>query len=587
MTLANLSRRELLDADAVPHRALRETELTLKRRLFRLEDAAVKALETRYKAVYGAWRDAMGAEAERRGLTALAPDRTSQGWRAAFMDRVTGDVERLIDQTAADGLRYATQAYQLGYAGKLWQLDMATRRDVRIKTPRVPDMLALQRTAALIREDEYDDAITRLLGQEWRAQYADELDDIVTGVRRALGQSMIQGEGVPAAMRRVRDVLGVETDRRRTGASYRANFNRVQAITRTVINKVSNDGAVEAYRANADIIDRYEWITANDERTCPDCDALNGRTYAIDDSDRPPLHPNCRCTVVPVIRADAMTNGEDPPRQTFDAWQRGALGTDARIGQLAQVTGPLPAPDWVARRAAQQAPLDVLQRAAGAYRPARKTGVSSYDMLDAPLPGADGPGDPIMRRMLDENGMDALPAVVNEAEMNQLLDQGWREMYRGVTDEVYFEQYKSGPLFAGNGMHGNGTYVTEVGSALRREDAQFIARHYAGQSPGGAVARMALNPNARVIEINDLIRLQGEVIDNLGWQLRDARNAGNIEEVLRLERAMQVAGEKGRLAMANGYDAIRAPVDGYVVVLNRSAVAVQEDNVLSTLRGGK
>jgi hypothetical protein len=43
----------------------------------------------------------------------------------------------------------------------------------------------------------------------------------------------------------------------------------------------------------------FRWQTAMDERTCPECGPLQGRTW----SDRmpmpvPPLHVNCRCQVV-------------------------------------------------------------------------------------------------------------------------------------------------------------------------------------------------------------------------------------------------------------------------------------------------
>ena len=42
------------------------------------------------------------------------------------------------------------------------------------------------------------------------------------------------------------------------------------------------------------------WQTAADERTCPECGALQGRTWPEDRSGPvPPLHVNCRCRVVP------------------------------------------------------------------------------------------------------------------------------------------------------------------------------------------------------------------------------------------------------------------------------------------------
>ena len=37
------------------------------------------------------------------------------------------------------------------------------------------------------------------------------------------------------------------------------------------------------------------WVTANDERTCPECAPLDGATWPLDEGPQPPLHANCRC----------------------------------------------------------------------------------------------------------------------------------------------------------------------------------------------------------------------------------------------------------------------------------------------------
>ena len=43
----------------------------------------------------------------------------------------------------------------------------------------------------------------------------------------------------------------------------------------------------------------YQWQTANDERTCPECGSMNGRTWHEQQAiPAPPLHGNCRCRVV-------------------------------------------------------------------------------------------------------------------------------------------------------------------------------------------------------------------------------------------------------------------------------------------------
>jgi SPP1 gp7 family putative phage head morphogenesis protein len=130
-------------------------------------------------------------------------------------------------------------------------------------------------------------------------QFADELDVLIPQIRIAIRTGQAEGEGIDAIMRRVRRVMGVETDRRFGGVGsnerrlYRANFNRVQTITRTVTNKAANTGAWQAYQRNADVLTGYSWLTGRDERVCNRCFPLDGTTYRMTDTFRPPLHPNC------------------------------------------------------------------------------------------------------------------------------------------------------------------------------------------------------------------------------------------------------------------------------------------------------
>jgi SPP1 gp7 family putative phage head morphogenesis protein len=199
----------------------------------------------------------------------------------------------------------------------LWLLDVSTRADVRIPvSPPNIDTMARQ-TLGMLREDIYDDLVRDLLGREWRAQFANELDTLVIDIKRAISQGMSEGEGIPDLMRRVRDRMGIQTDRR---SGYRQNFNRVQAIVRTTVNTASNNGTMEAYRRNADILSGAHWLAARDERTCPRCGGLDGTFIRLGDSLRPPAHINCRCTLIPAIREDLLVPYDEPPRQTLSEW---------------------------------------------------------------------------------------------------------------------------------------------------------------------------------------------------------------------------------------------------------------------------
>lgn len=299
----------------VQHLGYTITESYLKRRVFALEDRAVKAQWALYKAAYADLRTTAHNLADGLQMSKLGRTRTSMAWRDAFLSSATQRLQQLADDSAAVGLRNATAAYLGSYYGKAWQMDVNTVEGWRPQMQVVDGLYtALDVT---VREDVYDDAIRSLLGAEWRNTYRAQLDDLVLRIRGAIVSGMDAGEGIDDIMRRVRDVMGISTNR---SQGYRANFNRVQTITRTLVNQISNDATAAIYRLNSDVMTHYEWLTAHDERVCPVCKSLDKTIYQISDSFRPPAHPNCRCTTIPVIDPSLLNAPDGTPRYTMPEW---------------------------------------------------------------------------------------------------------------------------------------------------------------------------------------------------------------------------------------------------------------------------
>ena len=315
---------DLINAAQMPILAARVAETVVRRQVFRTEDAAVSAQYALYRRAYTAIRDTAVRAGERYDLTKVEPTRTGRQWQDAVMATVQAASGALADAVAAEGLRRAVAARLGGYYGRLWLLDSATRDDVPIRIPYADLYRLALDTADVLREDVYDDLIRQLLGREWCELYANELDLLVPQIKLAISNGMSAGESIPDIMRRVRGVMGVETDRRR---GFRANFNRVQTLTRTVVNTASNTGAADAYAANADILSGMEWLAARDERACSQCSALNGTVYKLGDTTRPPAHPNCRCALAPVVDPALLLPRATPPRATLNEWaaQQGVM----------------------------------------------------------------------------------------------------------------------------------------------------------------------------------------------------------------------------------------------------------------------
>jgi len=72
---------------------------------------------------------------------------------------------------------------------------------------------------------------------------------------------------------------------------------RAEMVSRTEVITASSKGANDRYQKEG--ITQIEWYSAPD--SCPECDALNGNIYPINEGPRPALHPRCRCSILPII----------------------------------------------------------------------------------------------------------------------------------------------------------------------------------------------------------------------------------------------------------------------------------------------
>jgi len=118
-------------------------------------------------------------------------------------------------------------------------------------------------------------------------------------VKSALETAMMLGESSRDAARRIRQhVVG--------GTMYNA-----QRIARTEIHRASTMAQINAYSKHSDIIKGVEFTSTLDDRTCLECASLDGRVFKplpdgsldIPVDAEPPVHPMCRCTLVPVTKS--------------------------------------------------------------------------------------------------------------------------------------------------------------------------------------------------------------------------------------------------------------------------------------------
>lgn len=168
--------------------------------------------------------------------------------------------------------------------------------------------------------------------------------DALARVNRVLTDGIRDGVGTRQMVSRARKAVGVK----RGSAMY----HDVARHVRTAVQTTANDVAGQIHRENSDIVRREQFVATLDSDTCPECGPLDGTTYRFDGKGtgkirRPPLHPNCRCFVAPVLhdwkamglpdslpaQSKRLLDGKPAPRTTWGEWvQRNPQRLERALG---------------------------------------------------------------------------------------------------------------------------------------------------------------------------------------------------------------------------------------------------------------
>lgn len=129
-------------------------------------------------------------------------------------------------------------------------------------------------------------------------------------ISRVLSQGMIEGRGPRELARRlVRTITGPGGDLAITDSlgRYIPAKRRAEMLARTEMIRAHHYGNVQEMRnwGVEGVIVKAEWVTAGDERVCPLCLEKEGKIFTLDEIEPLiPLHPQCRCVVIPLDVTD-------------------------------------------------------------------------------------------------------------------------------------------------------------------------------------------------------------------------------------------------------------------------------------------
>lgn len=85
--------------------------------------------------------------------------------------------------------------------------------------------------------------------------------------------------------------------------TFNVSYHRAHTIVTTELAHIQTQAATDRYKDAG--CKYYEYYAEDDSNDCDDCSALDGERFLLTDmivgENAPPLHPNCRCCILPVV----------------------------------------------------------------------------------------------------------------------------------------------------------------------------------------------------------------------------------------------------------------------------------------------
>ena len=144
-------------------------------------------------------------------------------------------------------------------------------------------------------------AIINIIEYPYAGQmYSDSIwrnkDNLVNFINKELVISLVRGDSIQKIARKLRNETKAD--------SLRLAQSWAERLVRTELNHTMNQAHLKGYK-DSGVVEKYEFLAAHDKRTSKLCRDLDGKVIelqkAVVGENYPPMHPNCRSTVIPVL----------------------------------------------------------------------------------------------------------------------------------------------------------------------------------------------------------------------------------------------------------------------------------------------
>lgn len=187
----------------------------------------------------------------------------------------------LGDKTINKTTDILTDVYNESYAKTAFVIDKGTQ---------------VFKSFSLLKPEIVKAAVTAPIeGKTFSSRIWSNVNDLAVRVKRDVEKALIQGHSVEKLARRIKSAFG--------STAYQA-----KRVINTETAKVVSTAQNEIYRTSG-VVKRIMWDATLDSKTNEEDAALDGKMWDINEPHLiPPLHPNCRCCLIPVIDGWKPTN---------------------------------------------------------------------------------------------------------------------------------------------------------------------------------------------------------------------------------------------------------------------------------------
>jgi len=375
--------------------------------------------------------------------------------------------------------------------------------------------------------------------------------------------------------------------------------SRLKVIYDTNVKMAFARGQFEHLQMNKDARPylRYKQVERKTKRN--EHSAFNGKVYHIDDPIWQTIYPpsafGCGCGVEPLRTSDNVSDGvKDLERfkdiiakehniSPFKAYEPDVSKYVKGIKDKLQ--------EYLKNKPENATGRALLQNILGFNNIINNRSENNYE-------------DGALKSLFNAIGFDKQGELLKKDVIATRDMSNYYECYRGVPETELYKSFQSGELFAGTGMHGNGSYFAYTDGD---NNAKLVAQDYAGKDWFGKVKpvmKMYFPKDANILnkdDMNDPKSYYGDLLLNKEPGTYDkyfnviiGRGDSNLKDVahnyLKSESDNYVKAvkdfesnggqlnlERGFVAALSGYDAIIIPRLNYIVILNRSKCIIQEE----------